>query len=299
MSLFHRKPRVSKPTLVTHSGAPIKFQNTTIQIKHSGRNLPRGGHYQSTVLRHLEEISSFHVGKRFFNALTKFGKNQIILYGGDNSNQAVGSPMGYKLLRKYHDAMSFAQLADELKITMQKGNLDKVQLAGLLYNTPLPTWKGSEKPSPFRNLRTESSGGAQLRPQDRILPLIDGWLRGDGAGRLTNDQMDALMLALHQHCPDAINRGKGVGTRINYDPHKTQTAGQKRPPQVKLFHELIHAYYNAGGNQLGREDSAREENGGRLFELMAVGLGPFTDAEFSENELRKVWPGCPISKCYP
>ena len=94
--------------------------------------------------------------------------------------------------------------------------------------------------------------------------------------------------------------GTGVGTRINYDPHKDSSGGLPRPPHAALFHELVHALYNAGGNQLGREDSSIETAGGRLFELMAVGLPPFDTRPFSENMFRAAWPGgCSPRRAYP
>ncbi len=286
MSLFSKKPKISSPSSVTHSTLPQIFSGTTIEVRHSGIPYPGGGNYQDTVLRHLEEIRSFPVGQQFFQALTAFGKKQAILYNGVNSNQAAGSPMGYTLLRKYNDNGDDAKFAAELRLTMQRAGLSSGDLGDLLGKTQLNNWQGGVDQSPF-----------PMFLQDRIAVQVETWLKG--ATRLGHAEMDVLMLALYQTAPGSIKSGSGVGTRINYDPHKTSTAGIERPPQVKLFHELIHAYYNAGGNQLGREDSAMVTNGGRLFELMSVGLPPFDTAPFSENKLRAEWPGCPQATVYP
>jgi hypothetical protein len=122
---------------------------------------------------------------------------------------------------------------------------------------------------------------------------LDGWM--DLTGGLPNyDETDFLLLVLEQW----LSPGKGVGSRINYDPLKTQSGGQERPPQMAFFHELCHAYYNATGTQLGREDGSREENGGRLFELMAAGLPPFQNRQFGENQMRSSWP-CALRTQYP
>ncbi|GAB5536323.1 MAG: hypothetical protein Rubg2KO_25720 [Rubricoccaceae bacterium] len=241
-----------------------------------------GGNYKETVMRHLMEIQSFPVGRALFTALSMYGKRQNILYGGPSNNQAAGSAMGYKLLRKYHDASS-PMFKDELASTMQRGRLDRAALAHRLTRQMLYTWAGGRTPSPFM----------QRGPGQKASDKIGEWLAG--TSRPTNDEMDVLMLVLEPY----LKSGPGVGTRINYDPAKEITQGQRRPPQVALFHELIHAYYNAGGNQLGREDSAAEGNGGRLFELMAVGLPPFDDRQFSENKLREAWPGCSLRGSYP
>jgi hypothetical protein len=57
--------------------------------------------------------------------------------------------------------------------------------------------------------------------------------------------------------------------------------------------------YNAGGLQLGREDSSEESAGGRLFELMSVGLRPFHTERYSENALRRAWiPAVPPRPSY-
>jgi hypothetical protein len=60
----------------------------------------------------------------------------------------------------------------------------------------------------------------------------------------------------------------------------------------------MHGYYNASGSQLGCEESTDVKNGGRHFELMAVGLPPYDDEPYSENKFRTAW-GCALRLKYP
>ncbi len=99
--------------------------------------------------------------------------------------------------------------------------------------------------------------------------------------------MDVLSLVLEPY----MTAGIGTPSRIRYMPDVRESQNGERPPEVALFHELVHAYYNATGRQLGGEESlGGEQMGARLFELMAMGLPPFEDRQFHENRLRDAWP---------
>src|SRR5262249_38421158 len=130
------------------------------------------------------------------------------------------------------------------------------------------------------------------RRPDVIRAQIDSWLNRDDLPTL--DEMDVLVVVLRR----SLRNGPGVGTRINYDPHKTTASGLSRPPHVALFHELLHAHYNAMGGQPGAEESTDEGRGGRLFELIAVGMPPFDNYTFSENRFRAAL-GVPARPYYP
>lgn len=283
-----RRPRIGQPQQAP-KGQQTRYKQTTIQVKPDTRvQLPTGGDYISTVLRMLEEIESFAAGATLIRAMTALGKNQIIQYRGPSVNQAAGGPMGYVLLRKYHDSNTKMTFAPELAGTIQRSGLTHARLAEKLRNQTMPHWVGGPTPSPFRNRPNGQ------RAED-LIPLWVDTSPQNARHMPTRDEMDILCLVLEPH----LRPGPGVGTMIDFDPHKEITAGTKRPPAVGLFHELMHGYYNAAGKQLGREDSADERNGGRLFELMAVGLAPFDRRPFSENQLRKQWPGCPLRAQYP
>jgi len=239
--------------------------------------------YAQTVFQHLNEIQGFVVGQAFLTAMAAFGKRQVLVYGGPNNNQAAGGGVSaYKRLRRFHDRNENANFAAELLATINASPHDKAWLADQCYRQDLPLWSAANAMSPFRGLPQPPRAARALpkTPVQLAEDLIDSFLAG--AALPTRDQMDILCLVLE---PWLVN-GTGTNTLINYDPHKVVASGTHRPPQVALFHELVHAYYNAAGGQLGREDSLNEDNGGRLFELMSVGLPPFDTRPYSENAFR-------------
>ena len=298
--LFRRGPQVGAPVAVptnvniNYTHAPIVIQPATV---------PSQGDPSQTILRMLEEIRSFPIGSQFFQALTAAGKQIGVRYAGPNANQAAGTSRGYVLLRQKHDAGDAAAFGQELQQTLN--NLQVATGHGVawvaqqLYTQTVTTWANAQI-RPYQNPPRPSaaphagSGGRPLplTPPQIIAVLINSYLAGNALP--SRDEADAIMLVLE----DYLNPGVGVVTRIEFDPHKEIVNGQLRPPHCGLFHELMHAYYNALGRQLGREDSLNERNGGRLFELMAVGMGPFATRPFSENAFRAAL-GVPLRLTYP
>ena len=296
MNPFSRNPKISAPVLVTQATGNVRYAHAPITIQPSAIALPSRANYTQTVQRILDEIRSFPVGQSFFQALTAAGKDIGVKYAGPNSNQAAGGPRGYVLLRLRHDSGDSVAFGAELQTTinnMQRASGHDINwLAGQLYSTQLPTWAGANLPSPFRNLPVLPAGPAgpggkplPMPPPQRIVHELNQWINGNALP--SRDQVDVLLLVLK----DWVNPGQGVVTRIEFDPEKAAVGGVARAPHIGLFHELMHAYYNGLGRQLGREDSLNEANGGRLFELMAVGLGPFAGEPFHENAFRAVFPG--------
>jgi len=289
MPLFGKKSRIGRPVPVAPPVGDVLFPGTTVFVRNSA--IPQtGGQYAPTVLRHLADIQGIPVGQDFLQAISALGKRQVIRYHMPNGNQAAGGGVTtYKLLRRYHDAGEPAKFAAELQQTLTLSGHDKRWLADQCYRTLLPRWSGANSPSPFSNLphppRTpvmpSQAKSLPPTPVDLAERLLDIWLAGTTLP--DNDQMDILCLVLEEW----LRNGTGTNTLVDYDPHKVVVAGLERPPQVALFHELVHAYYNAAGGQLGREDSVDEANGGRLFELMAVGLPPFDTRPYSENQFRR------------
>jgi hypothetical protein len=282
MGLFGRM-KISRPIpTAPPAGGDVQLPGTTIFVRN--RVIPEtGGQYARTVLQHLNEIQSFVVGQAFVAALSAFGKRQVINYGGQNVNQAAGGGLNcYKLLRRYHDSGDNVNFAAQLQASITASTHNKRWLATQCYATQLPLWSGASAMSPFRNLPRirHAPGALPATPVDIAEALIDTWLAGTALP--SRDEMDILCLVLEPW----LTNGNGANTLISYDPHKVVASGVPRPPQVALFHELVHAYYNAAGGQLGREDSINEANGGRLFELMAVGLQPFQTRPYSENQFR-------------
>lgn len=288
MGIFNKSVKISKPGPQIATTGDVNFPGSTIWVR-SAVITETGGQYVPTVMQHLSEIHSFPFGIAFFAALSQPGKRQVIKYGGQNVNQAAGGGISsYRKLRQHHDMMDKTQFASELQTTLLSSGHNKNWLAEQLHRTDLPLWSGGTTASPFKSIARPALAAA-LPGKPRPQPLnphqvneleIDQWLAGTKLP--SRDEMDVLCLVLEPW----LDRGVGTSSLISYDPHKVAVGGASRPPHVALVHELVHAYYNAIGGQLGREDSINENNGGRLFELMAVGLGPFAAWPYSENKFR-------------
>jgi hypothetical protein len=235
----------------------------------------RGGNAQfhQAVLQQLAEIQQ-QVGAQFFTDLARPGKKQVVVPVGPQGSQVVGYPTAYKKLRQLDDSGNTAGFAAELTSTLQTAGHDAAWLTAQLMATGLPRWDGTTDPAPI----------APFQDTQTTRSKVDAWLAG--AKRPDIDEMDVLMLVLAQWAAN----GPGVSSRIEYDYTKTALSTGPRPPAVGLFHELVHAYHNAHGSQLGREDSVKEDNGGRLYECMAVGLGPFAGHPYTENAMRASYP---------
>jgi Effector protein len=260
--------------------AKVQYQGTSIYVFPSGQY---PGNYVADVTQHLDDIQAV-VGPGFFTALASNGKQQSIKYAGPNANQCSGSPFGYTKLRKLHDSGQKAPFGAELTATLASMGNNAAWLAGALRAQGLPRWASVTDPAPITDLGDQAATTTK----------VTDWLAGTALPG--TDEMDVLMLVVQGHA----DPGGGANARIDYDPLKLSVSTGPRPPQVALFHELCHAYYSALGRQLGREDSIAEGNGGRLFELMAVGLPPFDSQPYSENALRAAWtPPVALRPRYP
>lgn len=294
--LFKKRVVVSRP-VATPVGQNLNYPNTPIVIQTPQAQAPGGGDTQQTIYRMLDEIGSLPIGAQLFQALTAAGKQIGVRYAGPNQNSAAGGVKGYVKLRQWHDAQDSKNFAQELGTTLHNLQLatghDKTWVAQQLHVQHVPTWANQEI-QPYGNPVHPGSGPLpQGATQLQIIEdLLDRYLAGKELPSL--DELDALLLLLEDH----LTPGAGVVTRIMFDPHKEIVQGKARPPHCGLFHELMHALYNAQGRQLGREDSIQEGNGGRLFEAMAVGLGLFGKRPLSENGFRAAL-GVSLRTAYP
>ena len=289
MSIFSSGTKVGAPPPTTPVAGKQAFKTYTVIVQPPASQPPAGGDVAATILRHLADIEGFPAGLALLQGIQASGKQVGVRYVGPGNNQAAGGAKAYYVLRMKHDAGLAVAFAAEFTATLQRmtaaGN-DVNWLAKELYKVQIPLWNGGMMPSPFRSLpTTKLPAGPTGKPLPQlptvpIVALINSFLAGTAMPDL--DQMDALSLILEPW----MQAGAGAATRINYDPHKTVVNGVSRPPQVGLYHELVHGYYNVIGKQLGREDSINEGNGGRLFEAQCVGLGPFGARAICENKFR-------------
>lgn len=116
---------------------------------------------------------------------------------------------------------------------------------------------------------------------------VAGWIAGQPLpGRLTprakNHALVATLAALRAVSPS----GGGSESSIGWNPYASNPLNLSRPPAIGLAHELVHAYYNGLGEQLGYDFGHPSTV---LFEFLCVGLGPWDEAAISENSIRRHW----------
>ncbi len=244
------------------------------------------------VLQHLANIAATGTGLAFFPALTAFGKRQIVRYEGENvpnENSAFGpQASANKLIRQHFGSGNYIGTGAELNLALMSARganpaHDAAWLATQLLTTPLHRWDPAttSATSPLKPAGVGLGTPAFNNLVAALVQTIGRW--ANGSLHLTDKTtMDLVVLILEPH----LRNGTGGATRIHYNPLKTIVGGVHRAPECGLFHELVHAYYNAAGSQLSEECSTNEDIG-RYFELMAVGLPPFAGRPYHENAMRQ------------
>lgn len=250
------------------------------------------GGYVPLVLQHLANIAATGTGLAFFPALTAFGKRQIVRYEGENvpnENSAFGpQASANKLIRQHFGSGNYIGTGAELNLALMSARganpaHDAAWLATQLLTTPLHRWDPAttSATSPLKPAGVGLGTPAFNNLVAALVQTIGRW--ANGSLHLTDKTtMDLVVLILEPH----LRNGTGGATRIHYNPLKTIVGGVHRAPECGLFHELVHAYYNAAGSQLSEECSTNEDIG-RYFELMAVGLPPFAGRPYHENAMRQ------------
>ena len=133
---------------------------------------------------------------------------------------------------------------------------------------------------------------------------VTAWLNGGARfplpfeGAQVSRLQRALLVALW---PQARNRpGTGGHSRVRWNAGSgsiglTNGRRQVRSKSIGLAHELVHAYYNGCGLQMGRDnplagaDNVPTVHDAALFEYMCVGLGVWSNEPVSENAIRSQW----------
>jgi hypothetical protein len=243
-----------------------QYPNTNIQIVKCNNYQ---GNYQDDVVKSLDHISLLF--PQFLTQLTQTGKTIRVVYNGMGDNQIAGNNDGGSYVIRYRHTevvnghITTVAFGHSLQVELTSNHLTAPVLAAALPLVGLPGWNGHTRLNPFA-----------LMTVPNRLARVTGWLAGT-ANDPTDTEMDVLVMCLtNPTC------GPGCDVRIYWDPQYVVN----RPAIVGLFHELVHAYYLTKGANPGIIESTREGDGGRHFELMAVGMPPYHDREFSENKLR-------------
>ncbi|MFB8787304.1 MAG: M91 family zinc metallopeptidase [Potamolinea sp.] len=138
---------------------------------------------------------------------------------------------------------------------------------------------------------------------------VNGWATGANAfpAPLAPANLDALKHALLIVLQPGMTAGTGCSSRVNWNPTINGiTIGgvfTPRPAHVGLAHELIHAYNDMMGLQIGIDFGAPSTV---LYEYMCVGLGPWANPAnlaalpnppLTENSIRAL-SGVPLRPQY-
>jgi hypothetical protein len=277
-------PNWVAPPLATPPGVPVRPAQVGACVPY--------------ILQHLLDLRNLPFGAAFFNALINLApKRQVVQFIGidvPNENSIHGGGIA-GICKKMRSAFEFSDWDGarcELNFALHAEQSatpahDLNWFADQLLVSPLHRWNPATtaatsplnpggalpgaplyaalKAALVQRLTNLKANSAQLGPnndQDRVL-------------------FDLMVIVLK----DRLRNGPGNSSMINYNPMKTVIGSGPRAPQCALFHELVHAYYNAQGAQLSTENSESEAVG-RYFELMAVGLPPFQNEPYSENRAR-------------
>ena len=266
-----------------------RYSGTNIFITPSLTEFQFGyNQYVAMVTDHLLTIEN-KIGLQFMLDLTNTAKPVKIKNPvAPRRNQIEAGNGGYVKLRSIYERainahVAPAEFATELRATLARAGRTAQWLADRLSVTRLPTWRNFETVRP--NWWVNPPLSIHQRPV-YILPFVNGWLSNAPPSLPNFEQMDALLLILRDH----LERGPGTNSFIMYNPLGDSLGNESRPAPIGLFHELVHAYYSARGEQLGTTDSSSPLNGGRFFEIMSVGMSPYDTAPYSENRLRQLWP---------
>lgn len=116
---------------------------------------------------------------------------------------------------------------------------------------------------------------------------VAGWIAGQPLpGRLTQRAKDHALVATLAALRAVSPSGSGSESSIGWNPYASNPLNLVRPPAIGLAHELVHAYYNGLGEQLGYDFGHPSTV---LFEFLCVGLGPWDEELLSENGIRRNW----------
>jgi hypothetical protein len=271
-------PKQNEPVLQHHSkggfggaqpmGALVRYRDSAIKIR-AAHDDPS---FLVSVERDLDLVDRACPG--LIDTIRQSAFPVTILKGA--INWCRGASGGYTKLRAAHLSGTAEEFGDHLRYAMQKGGWNVENLAEALLNTGLPHWDGTVSATPY------------VGEQNEVSDLLYEWFAG--TRKPNGDQSGhALVDVLSLVLAEDLEPGGGTGSGISYNPDLVDAGANagRRPAVVGLAHELTHAWYSVTGRQLGIEDSSSETAGGRLFELQAVGMGPYHNAPYSENRMRQ------------
>lgn len=196
---------------------------------------------------------------------------------------ATGSSDDTKVPLAYALEFARGKVADELGAAMRRaGKMDDAQwLATQMRAHPVIDIMGAPKV-----MASVHTLGVDWVTTD----MVEGWLAGTPQfpAPLNNAQAKQAHCIIISLLKDHLGSGAGAGARVNWSVASkffTDTGGnlRKKTPYVSLGHELIHAWRNIWGTQVGHDIDTYTRV---LYEWSCVGLGRWEGQMPSENSIR-------------
>lgn len=242
------------------------------------------------VVKSLNKINQTPAGLQLFNGLRiarAMGKNVAIQIGGASScASGGGGPLTRTLLAQAildQNGNVGAEIQNALNAIPAANPNPHQWLANAMNACPYYTLQGAVNMAPS-NLNV-----TPLQVQNWIagLPPFPQPFPAGQYDQLKNVLLTVLWPGSRQH------PGPGSGALVTWNPASaaiTLTTGlvMNRSKSIGLAHELIHAYYNVFGLQMGIDNGHAST---AIYEYMCVGLGPWAAEPISENQIRAGWQG--------
>jgi hypothetical protein len=254
--------------------------------------------FHNRVIQSLDKINQTAAGQALFAAIAQNRVNNRNVgiqqpQGQGGSQCACVSPMSdvtrTLLAQAVFDGGNFRnELNACLALAGRAG--DGQWLANRINATPVYDIRGAPSVAP------SNLGVSQQEADDWIngVTVFPAPYNGAAVSRLER----ALLTALW---PQARQRpGPGGHSAVRWRSESrtirlTTGVVQTRSKSIGLAHELVHAYYNGAGLQMGRDNPEPDDNGvptvpsAALFEYQCVGLGIWAGEPISENAIRAQW----------
>jgi hypothetical protein len=266
--------------------------------------------FEIQVDRNLRMIQLTHTGGMLLRALSENPHDPVVVFAcspgvgncvRSRSDDALNA-VAREVITKSSGALMTTQTALKQASGSRNLRVACTWLARRICQTSVLTWPETYPEAPFRapapsaaavSASAAPSAGAAdgARFVTELARDLEDWLGGnpffDMAAKYRDPNvyghiMSVTIAALDRYAP----RGAGSGASIGWNIDPDFLPNRERPPGVGLAHELLHAYFSAGGMQPGRDDGHWSTI---LFEYRCVGLGPWADDFMSENGVRSGW----------
>jgi hypothetical protein len=243
-----------------------------------GRDLSVPAEFGAYTVNCLRLLYATHVGKRILDLL--LGKNVII-----QSDVTKNACRGGSLM---------TSVAQEILSAPEGGGVPLPGIAGIVERKMV--CPGGADRYAFLAKQINEQPHLSLDAVDGAAPPVKldvtkdevrRWIeQGANITRLSANQRNQLKLATIAALEIPSTKAGMSSSTVAFCISRTNDLNLSRPPAIGLGHELIHSYFYATGEQPGRDFGHYST---ALYEFKCIGMGPWRDANVSENVLRSQW----------